>query len=103
MPVVMVMHWPESTVEHYEEARQKIGWEVDQPPGGIHHTTWFAFDGMHVVDVWESAEDFQRFVDERLMPVVKGEIGIPGEPNVQLYPAHAVFVADTAHALASRS
>jgi len=45
---------------------------------------------MHLTDVWESAEDFQRFVDDRLMPVVQ-EMGIEGDPEVTILPAHTVF------------
>jgi hypothetical protein len=100
MPIVMIMHWAECTPEQYEEARRAVGWEVDQPEGGLHHTSWFEDDGMHVVDVWESAEQFRRFADARLMPVVKGELGIPGDPDVKIVPAHATFVAEAAQALA---
>jgi hypothetical protein len=34
-----------------------------------------ADDGFRVVDIWETAEDFDRFVNGRLMPVVAGEDG----------------------------
>jgi heme-degrading monooxygenase HmoA len=27
--------------------------------------------GIHVVDIWESEADFQRFLEERLMPAAK--------------------------------
>ena len=29
---------------------------------------------------------------ERLMPVIKGEMGIPSDPTVTITPAHAAFV-----------
>jgi hypothetical protein len=38
----------------------------------------------------ESAEAFDVFVQDRLMPGVK-KLGIPGEPQVEILPAHAVF------------
>ncbi len=50
----------------------------------------FDADGAHITDVWESVEQFQRFTDERLMPAVQ-KVGIPGEPQVAILPAHAVF------------
>jgi hypothetical protein len=40
--------------------------------------------------VWDSAEDFQRFVDDRLMPGVQ-QVGIQGQPQVEILPAHAIF------------
>jgi hypothetical protein len=96
MAVVMVMHWPEATLEHYEEARRRVRWEEDAPIGGLNHVAWFEDDGLHVVDLWESASDFERFAEERLMPVVKGEIGIPGEPIVRYAALHAHFVPEAA-------
>lgn len=98
MAIVMVMHWPEITAEMYEEACERVGWEVDQPDGGRVHAAWFEEDGLHIHDVWESAEQFERFVEERLMPAVKGELGFPGEPSVRMYPLHRQFVADAAKA-----
>jgi hypothetical protein len=93
MSTVMVMHWPEVTPEQYEEARQKVSWERERPDGGMAHVAWFE-DGLRVVDVWESPEHFERFGEERLMPVVKGEIGIEGEPTVSFVRLHALYVPD---------
>jgi heme-degrading monooxygenase HmoA len=47
-------------------------------------------NGLRITDVWESAEDFQNFVESRLMPGVK-QLGIEGEPKVEIYPAHRIF------------
>ena len=59
---MMLMRWAGVTPEQYDEARERVGWEWNPAPGGIFHVAAFADDGMHVTDVWESAEDFQRFV-----------------------------------------
>ena len=94
MAIVMIMHWPEVTPELYDAAREGVGWEEDAPLGGRGHVAWFKDDGLHVVDVWDTAEAFETFVQERLMPVVKGELGIPGEPRVRIFPAHRQFVPE---------
>jgi len=91
MATVMVMHWPEVTREQYEQAREKVGWERDVPPGARLHVAWFDDDGFRVVDVWESAELFQNFVAGRLMPAVQ-QIGIHGQPKVEFREAVGVFV-----------
>jgi heme-degrading monooxygenase HmoA len=96
MAVVMIMHWAEVTAEQYEEARRKVNWEGDAPEGAHSHVAWLEDDGFHVVDVWDSQADFNRFVEQRLMPVVKGEMGIPGEPNVRFAPLLREFVVDRA-------
>jgi hypothetical protein len=57
----------------------------------VFHVSWFADDGVHVCDVWQSGEDFDRFVNDRLMPVVAGEMGITSQPKVTVTPAHSVF------------
>jgi hypothetical protein len=38
-------------------------------------------------------EDFQTFVDTRLMPGVAEAGGVEGEPRVTITPAHAVYNA----------
>ena len=90
MAKVMQMRWPSITQEQYEQARLAVGWEDDIPEGAIFHVSWFE-DGLRVVDVWETEDDFYRFVGERLMPKLK-ELGIgEDEPDVQFREAHAYF------------
>jgi hypothetical protein len=90
MAVVMSMQWDGVTPEQYEEARQKVAWETDVPDGAKLHVTWFTEEQLRVTDVWETGEDFQRFVNDRLNPAVE-EIGIQGGPSVDIKPRHAVF------------
>lgn len=90
MAIMMLMEWPGATPEQYDELRRVVDWEQDKAVGGLFHVAAFDEGGAHITDVWESAEAFQRFTDERLMPGVQ-KVGIPGEPKVQVLPAHAVF------------
>jgi hypothetical protein len=97
--VMMLMRWEGVTPEQYDEALERVGWERDFPTGGIFHVAAFADDGLRVTDVWESAEDFQRFADDRLMPVIQ-ELGIENAPEVTILPAHRVFAPGYEHARA---
>ena len=90
MAVMMVMEWPGIGTTEYEAARQHVNWEGDVPPGALFHVVAATERGVRVTDVWESAADFNAFVENRLMPGVKA-LGIPGEPTVELLPAHAIF------------
>jgi hypothetical protein len=90
MQTVMLMRWAGVTAEQYEEARSRVDWENDVPDGAVLHIAGVDGDDLRVTDVWESPEQFQRFVEERLMPAVK-EIGIQGEPEVRFYPVQAIF------------
>lgn len=93
MSVVMSMRWPGITPELYEAARAEVGWEERAPDGGYLHVAWFDADGLRVTDVWASPEHFQRFGEERLLPVVKGKLGVTSEPVVTFTPLHRRFVA----------
>jgi hypothetical protein len=86
----MLMHWPEVTKEQYEQARADVKWETDTPAGAKFHVSWFGDDGLHVLDLWDSPQDFQKFAETRLNPATQ-RIGIKGQPNVQLTEAHAIF------------
>ena len=92
MQTVMSMRWTGVTPEQYEEARSVINWEGDVPEGAVLHVAGFDGDDLRVTDVWESEEQFQRFVEERLMPGVQ-QIGIAGEPEVHFYPVQNIFNA----------
>ena len=44
----------------------------ENPPAGlIAHVVTETANGVHVVDIWESAADLQRFNQEQLMPSMK--------------------------------
>jgi hypothetical protein len=92
MAIAMQMEWAGVTPEQYEEARRRVAWETDVPAGAIFHAARFTDAGLTVGDVWESEADFQRFVDERLMPVIR-EIGIEGEPQVRFAELYTTFNA----------
>jgi hypothetical protein len=90
MPVVMIMEWEGVTPEEYDRAKDLVKWDTDAPAGGLYHVA--AFDGrkLRITDVWESAEQFQQFAERRLMPGVK-QLGIRGEPKVEIYPTHLIL------------
>ncbi|MHB8695624.1 MAG: hypothetical protein ACYDHH_30755 [Solirubrobacteraceae bacterium] len=51
------------------------------PPGRSYHCAFSAGPNIHVVDVWDSQEAFDKF-GETLMPIL-GALGVdPGEPMV---------------------
>ncbi|MDQ4146336.1 MAG: hypothetical protein M3120_01335 [Pseudomonadota bacterium] len=90
MSTIMLMHWPELSKEQYEQARKEVNWERDAPQGAKFHVAWFDKDGFHVLDLWESRQDFERFMDQRVRPVLQ-KIGVQGQSKVQYAKAHAVF------------
>jgi hypothetical protein len=90
MAIVMSMRWPGATREQYDEVRRTVGFEEHAPAGALFHVAAFDGDGLRVVDVWETAEDFRRFAETDLRAGTEAA-GIEGEPEVEVLPAHNVF------------
>ena len=94
MATVMLMHWPEVTKEQYEQARSEVKWETDTPKGAKYHVSWFD-NGLHVLDVWESQADCEKFSQDRLGPATQ-RIGIQGQPKVAFGEVHAIYARNPA-------
>jgi hypothetical protein len=90
MAVAMLMEWPEVTQTQYEAVMQELQLDVNPPAGGLFHVAGPMSGGWRVVDVWESAEAFQTFSEQRIMPAVK-KVGISTQPRIEIYPAHNIY------------
>jgi len=68
MAVVVIQEF-EATLEQYDAVNEKLG---DTPPAGaiLHTASDLGGGRMKVVDVWESAQDFQNFVQNQLIPAI---------------------------------
>ena len=60
------------------------------PPGAISHWATKTDDGIRVVDVWESKEQYAQFAEEQIAPYAR-EVGFPGEPEVRFSEVHNYF------------
>jgi hypothetical protein len=63
-----------------EETATKVEKEIGDAPiaGLVAHVSGPSADGWRIIDVWESEEDYQRFVVERLNPAL--QIATRGTP-----------------------
>lgn len=79
------------TKEMYEELRKQIDFEHNHPKGEIFHAVGFGDSGkFHVVDIWESEEDFNNFVKNKLKPVLeKINAPMPKGEIIPIYNANA--------------
>lgn len=68
MTVVVIQEF-EATPENYEAVNEKLG---DATPEGLilHTVSDLGGDKWKLVDVWESAENFQNFVQNQLIPAI---------------------------------
>ncbi len=62
---------------NYDAVGARLDTKNNPPEGGILHTAGFDEEAgvFRIFDVWESREHAQRFIDERLMPVVSELMG----------------------------
>jgi hypothetical protein len=83
----MRMQWDGVTPARYDEVRRTVKWDSDPAEGGLLHEAWFVGDQLNVCDVWETPDAFNTFVETRLMPGV-AQVGIDGQPKVEILPVH---------------
>ena len=71
MAVLCILSGEGFTKEMYEELRKEVDWENNQPKGEIFHAIGFDNSGgYHVVDIWESEQDFNNFITNKMKPVM---------------------------------
>jgi hypothetical protein len=82
-------------IEMLDAVTEEMGVENDPPEGMIVHTHFEKDGRAHIVDVWDSAEAHQRFVDSRLSPAmakVAANLGIDtaaaGAPEMSITDVH---------------
>jgi hypothetical protein len=90
MAILWMLEWEGITPEQYESLRREVNWEGDVPDGLEYHVAAFSEKSLIVIEVWESPDHVQPFIDGRLLPAV-GALGIRSMPKVDLYPAQAIF------------
>jgi hypothetical protein len=90
MATIMVMRWDGVTEEQYDAVMERLRLDEDPPDGGMFHFAGAVEGGIRVVDIWESQEHFERFMNDRLGAVTQ-EVGLQGQPDVEFIPLHNVW------------
>src|SRR4051812_3414921 len=90
MAIVMNLEWDGGSAAQYDQVRKIVNWEGNRPRGGLFHVAAITPAGLRVTDLWETAEDFNHFVEQRLMAGVK-EAGIEGQPKIVVHTVHALY------------
>ncbi len=92
MPIAVEMDFPGATLEQYDDVVRKMELSPGghTAPGGLFHWVTKTDDGIRVVDVWETKEQFERFAQEQIGPYAR-EAGFPGEPSVRFHAVHNYF------------
>lgn len=86
MAVLVFVNWPGATREAYEKIRGEVNWAEMRPNGAnLHMASFDEAGGIHIVDHWDSPEQFQTFIQEQIAPAAQ-RAGVEGMPEVQIYP-----------------
>src|SRR3954447_7169232 len=70
MAVALILDFPGGTRARYEQVIEKMELGGQTAPGGLFHAAGAYEDGWRVVDAWEDMARFERFRDEKIIPLV---------------------------------
>jgi hypothetical protein len=91
MPVAVEVFFPGATAEQYDEGIKILGLTPGgKHPGAMFHWATVTDDGIRVVDVWPSKEEFERFAQDQLASLPE-TLGF-SEPEIRYVEVHNYFV-----------
>jgi hypothetical protein len=77
MPVGIGIKFPKGDQEQYDKLIENMGVQDEPPEGLVFHCAGPLDEGWSVMDVWESREQFDKFMEERVQPAAE-EAGVEG-------------------------
>lgn len=78
------------TQEQYDTTNEHVGVAQDPPDGLVFHAAGPVEGGWGVIDFWESREQFDRFLADRLGPAIQelGDRAPQSPPDVKEFPVY---------------
>lgn len=97
MAVAFEMRFEGATLEQYDRVMEMMGLHQGDtaPDGAVFHWAAATDDGLVVVDVWESDEQFNDFAEAQIGPFTR-EAGFTGPPTITRYEVHNTLVGAAA-------
>ena len=90
MTVVSTLDVTDLTASEYRAVMDQLGVE-QRPEGGIYlHLTTPTDFGYRIVEIWDEKENFDRFVEGRLVPANEA-IGLNRATDITVTPLHNFF------------
>lgn len=87
MAVGVLMDFSGGDKAAYDRVLDRMGLNDGRPPAGaLFHMAGETDGGFRVVDIWESAEAYQKFAEEQIGPLAGAE-GFP-RPQVSMWEIH---------------
>jgi hypothetical protein len=94
MAVAVEMNFKGATLDQYDQVIALMGLTpgTPAPTGGLFHWAAETEDGIRVVDVWETKEQYERFAQDQIGPYSQ-QVGIPAPPEVTYREVHNIIKA----------
>jgi hypothetical protein len=71
MAIMFTYRHPGLTPQVYDTVRKAVNWEQRPPAGAIFHGISFDEGGATEVNVWETQETYDAYIEDRLRPAVQ--------------------------------
>ena len=92
MAVGVLLEFSELTQDQYDAIVAEMNLGGRPPQNATFHVAGPTSDGRwRVVDVWESAEAFQAFAAEKIMPLSQKH-GMTAQPTVDIWEVHNILM-----------
>lgn len=94
MAVAVQLDFTGATLEQYDEVIKRMGFSPKGPggPGALFHWIAKTGDGLRIIDVWQSKEQFDSFAQEKIGPITQ-DVGFPAPPEIQFFEVHNYLTA----------
>jgi hypothetical protein len=88
MAVAYEMRFDGATLEQYDQVMELMGLARGEPApdGAVFHWAAKTDEGLLVVDVWETDEQFDSFAKEQIIPFTQ-QVGV-GQPRITRHDVH---------------
>ncbi|HVF78759.1 MAG TPA: hypothetical protein VNA28_10710 [Solirubrobacteraceae bacterium] len=80
MPICLILDFPQLSVDDRDAVAKAINWPAEWADGCYAHGAGNADDGLRVVELWESREHWERFLQDRLQRGIGEALGGRARP-----------------------
>jgi hypothetical protein len=71
MAIGMIMEFDGFQPENYDAVSKEIDWPANWPDGLTFHVAGKSGDGMRLVEIWDSRDQHERWMEETILPAIQ--------------------------------
>ena len=90
MAIAMIFDGLGMTQAQYDQTHNEVSPGDEPPPGMLFHAAGQTENGWRVIDVWESQEAADRFIQDKLGPALQ-RAGVTAQPQIQVLQVHHIM------------